>query len=124
VKGRHRNFRRNLEVLLAVSVIACGIFDGCSLSNNSWFLREYQNTAPHDRAVLERQDKILEVECVDTTFSDGSKAPVCGWLAQHVGEHLQDGDGFQQITRTGSAVCYHDNMGGRECYTIIRERAK
>jgi hypothetical protein len=24
----------------------------------------------------------------------------------------------------GSAVCYHDNMAGRECFTIIRERAK
>jgi hypothetical protein len=94
-------------MLLAVSVIACGIFDGCSLSNNSWFLRKYQNTAPHDRAVLERQDKILEVE----------------WILE-----VECVDGFQQIIRTGSAVCYHDNMGGRECYTIcytiIRERAK
>jgi len=106
--------------LLLLAVLGCG----CSPANNSWFLREYQNTASHDRAVLERQHKVLVVECVGTTFSDGSKVPVCGWLAQHIGQHLQDGDGFQQIARAGSAICYHDNIGGRECYTIIQERAK
>ena len=105
------------------TLVAFSLLAGCRRLDDSWFVREYQNAQPHDKAILERKERVIEIECDGITFSDGSKIPKCAWLEQHVGEHLDDGDGFMQIRRVGIWVCYHDNRGGRECFTVVREQA-
>jgi hypothetical protein len=111
-----------MRVLTAV-IVAFSLLAGCHRPD-SWFVRKYENADPHDKAIIERKDRVLEIQCAGTTFGDGSKIPECAWLEQHVGEHLDDGDGFMQIRRVGDQVCYHDNIGGRECFMVVREEAR
>jgi hypothetical protein len=84
---------------------------GCSL-NRPWYLREYQDAEPRDKATLEYQGHILYVECTGTHFSKPGDITRCGWLRQHVGSHLGEGKESGQLTRLGSQVCYHDGIGG------------
>jgi hypothetical protein len=88
-----------------------------------WYLAEYQNEHGHDKAVLEYKNHTLFVECTGTTYKGGSEVPTCGWLRQHVGQHMDEGGELAQITRLGSSVCYHDGLGGEECYTVQKETA-
>jgi len=105
-----------------ITIVVCLVVFGFD-TYSSWYLREYESAQPHDKAVLEYRGHTLYVECDGTHYSSSGDVPTCGWLQQHVGQHLREGEKFKQITRLGPRVCYHDGAGGIECYVVVRETA-
>jgi hypothetical protein len=114
--------RTSAKGLLGLT-IASSFAVGCNF-NRPWYVREYEDAEPHDKAVVEYKGHVLYLECAGTHYAKSGDVLKCGWLQQHVGGHLGEGEEYSQLTRLGSQVCYHDGAGGAECYVVVREVAQ
>jgi hypothetical protein len=111
--------------LLLIGIVALA---ACSvISGDGWYIRSKKTEKDTDYLTLEHNHKTYVVKCKGlVTGKDFIQTGSCGYLTQHVGDHLSNGAGWQNVEQMSGSLNYYTErtgiMGTYEVWDIMEEK--